>query len=52
MDYTKKFFLREKQKKFRFIMLCRHRFVKDLIDIDVEKSITIVYCTKCELIIT
>jgi hypothetical protein len=40
-------FLCDKQKKFKRIMLCNHFLVKDMIDVDVEKSITIIYCKRC-----
>jgi len=40
-------FLCDKQKKFKRFMLCKHLFIKDMIDIDVEKSVNIVYCKKC-----
>ena len=40
-------FLCDKQKKFKRFMLCKHLLVKDMIDIDVEKSVNIIYCKRC-----
>ena len=48
-DHIKQFLLLNEKIKQKLMILCKHDWVKDTIDIHPEKSINIEYCKICQI---